>query len=169
MSEKRESAHTASEVSERERTQAMKAWEAERQRELDKIKAEIFARRRAELRQNFATRMKELWPVWIGVLLGLLAPGIKFVVQSFGPWCMEMVYPYVVLAQRPEVQVGHITSLLPGILLYTQFPLEGLFAYYVLRHTVRPAGVILEVAFLHSLGLLELWMLTGTPFFLVRG
>lgn len=168
MSENGESAQPARELSPRETTDAIAAWEAERRRELEKIKTELLARSRAERRENLLRNMRELWPLWTGLLFGVLGPQIKFLAQSIGPWLMELIYPYVVLAQRPEVQVGYISSLLPGILLYAQFPLEGLFAYFVLRHTVRPAGVILEVTLLHCLGLAELWMLTGRPFFLLQ-
>ena len=168
MSKNGESAQPARELSQRETTEAIDTWEAERQRELEKIKAELRERRSAERRESFSHNLTELWPLWLGLLMGLLGPQIKLVAQAVGPWCMELIFPFVTLAQRPEVQMGHISSLLPGILLYTQFPLEGLFAYFVLRHTVRPAGVALEVVLLHCLGLAELWMLTGIPFFLVR-
>lgn len=168
MSKNGESAQTARELSSSERTEAIEAWEAERAQDLEKIKAELLSRRRAEHREDFFRNIRELWPMWVGLLLGVLAPQIKLVVESFGQWCMELVYPYVVLAQRPEVQIGHISSMIPGVLMYAQFPLEGLFAYFVLRHTVRPFEVALEVALLHGLGIAELWMLTGVPFFLVR-
>lgn len=168
MSENGEPAQLARELSQRERTDAIDALNAERQRQLEKIKADLRARRREERRENFSRTMTELWPMWVGLVLGLLGPQIKFIAQSYGMWCMELVFPFVVLAQRPEVQVGYISSFIPVILIYAQFPLEGLFAYFVLRHTVRPAAVVLEVTLLHCLGLAELWMLTGVPFFFLR-
>lgn len=168
MTESTESVPGARPLSRRERKRAISAFEAERKRERDASMAVLEARRKAEERDRVRAQVVELWPMWVGMVVGLFGPAIAYVAQLLGPSCMMVVFPFVVLAQRPEIQVGPITHALPTLMLYIQFPIEGLLAYIVLRHRVKPLGVIWQVMLFHFLGLTELWMLTGTPFDFLR-
>lgn len=162
MAERTEPAQDTQPLSRRERTRAIAAWEAQRKRELEESMAVLHARREAERREQLRRRIVALWPLGLGVLLGLLGPEIEFVAETLGPWCMTLVYPFVELALRPEIQVGPITHMLPTVMLYTQFPIEGLLALIVLKRRVRPMSVIWQVSLFHFLGLAELWMLSGS-------
>jgi len=163
-----ESAQGTSPLTRRERAKAIASWQAQRKQEVEDSLAVLRARRAAERSAELRERLAALWPVWLGILLGLLGPAIQFVAEMVGPWCMALIYPFVVLAQRPEIQVGPITHWLPGIMLYVQFPIEGLLARIVLKRHVRPLGVMWHVLMFHFLGIAELWMLSGGARFFVR-
>lgn len=152
----------------REQKHAIAHFEAERKRERDAGLAILDARRKEEERARVRQQIIEMWPLWLGMVVGMFGPAIAFVAQTFGSWCMTLVFPFVALAQRPEIQVGPITRILPTLMLYLQFPIEGWLAYIVLRHHVKPLSVVWQVALFHFLGLAELWMLTGTAFDFLR-
>lgn len=158
-----ESAATPPPLTRRQRKRAIAAWEAQRKRELEESLAVLDARRRAEKRQERRRRSVSYWPVWLGLLLGLLGPVILFVTESVGSWCTALVFPFVALAQRPEIQVGRITHLLPTMMLYLQFPIEGLLACLVLKRRVPPLRVVWQVTLFHFLGVTELIMLSDAP------
>lgn len=164
MTDFSESTPTPRPLSRRERARAIKSFETERKRESAASMAVLTERRQAEELERLRKTVRELWPLWLGMVVGLISPIIADVAEALGPWCMTLVYPFVVLAQRPELQVGPITHALPGVMLFIQFPIEGWLAYIVLRHHVNPLGVIWQVMLFHFLGLAELWMLTGNAF-----
>jgi len=168
MTERIEPAEAARPLSRRERKRAIASWEAARRREREAGLAVLRARRKTEELERLRKKLIELWPLWVGMGAGLLGPAIAYVAQAIGSWCMTLVFPFVVLAERPEIQVGPVTHLLPQLMLYIQFPIEGWLAYFVLRHHVKPLSVIWQVMLFHFLGLAELWMLTGNPFELLR-
>jgi hypothetical protein len=168
MTDFTESPEAARPLTPRERKRAITSWEAERKGEREAGLAVLAARRKAEERARVQQHVLELWPMWLGLVAGMFGPAIAFVARTFGSWCMTLVFPFVVLAQRPELQVGPITHVLPDLMLYLQFPIEGWLAYFVLRHRVKPLGVLLQVMLFHFLGLAELWMLTGTAFDFLR-
>lgn len=132
-----------------------------RARELAESMAILRERQKRERSQFRMNRIVKLWPVGVGLALGVLSPVLQAVAELFGPWCRTLVFPFVVLAQRPEIQVGPITHLLPTFMLYAQFPIEGLLARIILKRRIHPLGVAGQVALFHFLGILELWMLSG--------
>lgn len=161
MTEQTDSAQIAPGLSRRGRARAIASWEAEQRREVEEGLALLDARRAAERRERRIKRLTELWPLWVGLLLGLLGPEISFLAASIGPWCVTLIYPFVELAGRPEIQVGPITHMLPAVMLYTQFPIEGLLARFILKRRIRLLSVVWQVSLFHFLGLMELWMLSG--------
>ncbi len=161
MADRTESAREAFRIWRRKQVQTVQDWEVLRQREVEEGLAMLEARREAERRQRAHERITKLWPLWLGLLLGTLGPAIRLGLKSFGAWCVVLVYPFVVLAGRPELQAGPITHALPTVMLYAQFPIEGLLACIILKHHVRPWGVAGQVFLFHFLGLLELVMLSG--------
>lgn len=152
----------------RERIDALAAWELDRKRELAASLALLRQRQVEERRRQTLAKLAALWPLWIGILLGLLAPAIALVAQLLGPWAMSLVFPFVELANRPEIQVDPITHLLPHILLFAQFPIEGLVAWTILKRRTRLRAVAWQVALVHLLGILDLWMLSGGMSALLR-
>lgn len=132
-----------------------------RQQELAESMAILRQHRKAERMRDRAERLTALWPLGVGLLLAMLAPQLQALAAAAGPWGTTLVFPFVVLAARPEIQVGPITHLLPAIMLCAQFPIEGLLARIVLRRHVRPLGVAAQVLLFHFLGIAELFMLSG--------
>lgn len=162
-----ESAQGTSVLTPRQRSKAIASWQAQRKGELKASLAVLEARRQAERNALLRTRLLELWPLWLGILLGLLSPGIEFLAELVSPWCVSLLYPFVVLAKRPEIQVGPITHMLPTVMLFVQFPLEGWLARVVMKRNIRPLGVAWHVLMFHFLGIAELWMLSGGARFFV--
>jgi hypothetical protein len=137
-------------------------WDAARQHEAAVGLALLAERRRNE---RFERRMKfflSMWPLGIGIGLAIISPILLDTVQDWGPWGATLVFPFVVLANRPELQAGPITHLLPSIMLYAQFPIEGLLARLILRRPVLPFSVTIQVMLFHFLGIIEVWMLSGS-------
>ena len=152
----------------RKREDVVTPWEEIRQQERDASMAVLEERRRVEHREKLAQRLVSYWPVAAGLLLSGLAPWIMGFAASFGPWAMTLIFPFVMVARRPEVSAGHFSYVLPTLVLYAQFPIEGLFARLVLKRGVKPVAVAGQVCLFHLLGILELVMLTNVPIRLLR-
>jgi len=137
------------------------AVEAERQ-ELATHLAAFFQELRAE---RFARELRlwlSLWPVAAGLLLGAFAPGLHASIAVHAPWAVTGVFPFLILAGRPEVQMlGRFGRAAPVFMLYAQFPLEGLFAWIILKRRTTLVGVGGQVSLLHFLGAVHLWLLGG--------
>jgi hypothetical protein len=152
----------------RRRAYPVADWEKAREQERAASLAILRMRQEDELRAQRLRGLLALWPVAVGLLLGIMAPTLQQVAQSFGPWGMPLVFPFVVLAQRPEIQVGPFTHTLPTIMLYGQFPLEGWLARIVLRRRIRLFSVAGHVLLFHFLGVIELLMLSGVAYEILR-
>jgi hypothetical protein len=74
------------------------------------------------------------------------------------PWMMWVVFPFVLLVGRPEL---HLTGGLSLLMVYLQFPMEGLLVQWVLRRRVTVQGVAGRLFYLHYLCLLQLLMISG--------
>ena len=138
-------------------------WEELRKRETDTSMAVLRQRRKLERREDRARRLISYWPLAAGLVLSLFAPMLKGVAESLGPWAMTLFFPFVVVARRPEIYLGDFTRLLPTVVLYAQFPVEGLFARLVLKRGLKPMSVAGQVFMFHLMGILELVMLTNVP------
>ena len=133
-----------------------------RKQEMEAGFALMRARQRAELREQLWSRLRSYWPIGVGLFLGALAPVLQVAATSIGHWCMVLVFPFVVLASRPEIQAGGpITHALPAVMLFAQFPLEGLLAWFILRSHVKFSSVVMQVFLFHFLGIFELLLLSG--------
>lgn len=152
----------------RKRRDPFTPWHEIRQREVDASLAVLHERRKMERHEDRTRRVASYWPLAIGLVLSMFAPLLKEVAESLGPWAMTLFFPFVVVARRPEVYVGNLTHVLPTIVLYAQFPIEGLFARLVLKRGLKPVSVAGQVCMFHLLGILELVMLTNLPGQLLR-
>ena len=137
-------------------------WEQARQEEAAAALELLEERRRWERDEQRLHNLLRMWPVGVGLLLSAFAPVIKQAAESYNPWLVMLIFPFVVLADRPELQVGPITHFLPIIMLYAQFPIEGLLARIILRRPVLPISVAVQVLLFHFLGIVEVWMLNGS-------
>ena len=102
-------------------------------------------------------RLLDYWPLALGVALGLLAPRLSALLAHSHPWGMWAVFPFVLLAGRPELHAGT----LPSIILYLQFPVEGLVVQWAMRRHVTVSGTAGRVFYLHYLCVLQLLMVSG--------
>jgi hypothetical protein len=103
-----------------------------------------------------------LWPIAVGLLLALFAPALCAFLTRSHPWGMWLVFPFALLAHRPELDVNdQIARILPQVILYAQFPLEGLLAIMVLRRHVTISGVGGQILYFHFLAAVQLAMVSG--------
>lgn len=122
-----------------------------------------------EQRQQRLDKLSNLWPLWLGIVLAALAPQLEAIAKSYAPWGMNLLFPFVELANRPEIQFGSITHMLPSIMLFAQFPIEGLVAWCMLRRGIHPVRVTADVVLIHGFGIVDLWLLTaGASAILIR-
>jgi hypothetical protein len=124
----------------------------------------------AMLRRNSALRKRRerfeslfgLWPVWGGGLIACFAPLLYGVVEPLSLWGARVLFPLVALSGYHGLQLGTaISGTLPQILLYAQFPVEGLLARVALRGRVTFAGVAGQLLLFHLLAGVGLWLLRG--------
>lgn len=128
--------------------------------------AEIYARIRSEQRQKnrrqFVVNVIRLWPVLAGIMLASVAPEIQDMLVPYQPWGNWIVFPFVALARRPELQFNStLSGIVPMAMLYLQFPLEGLLARMALKKRVTVKGVARHMFFMHFLTAAELCMVSG--------
>jgi hypothetical protein len=118
--------------------------------------------RRAERVQRSMAQWSAYWPVAVGIMVSFFAPQMRAFVEPYRPWGLWVSFPMVALAARPEVYMGSkMAALFPTLMLYLQFPLEGLLAKFALRGNVTAYGVIVQVLYFHVLCVLELWLVNG--------
>ena len=118
---------------------------------------------RQEKHRRFRRRLLRLWPIAVGIVLACFAPDLQNLIAPYQPWGMRILFPFVVISGRHELQFGDtITRMLPQVMLYIQFPFEGLLAKMALKSRVTFSGVAGQLFFFHFLGATELWLVSGT-------
>lgn len=145
----------------RKKAPAYQPWDEIRRQETVAGLALLEQRRRSERDERQITSIISMWPVGVGIILAALSPLLKAAAEAYSPWAVALIFPFVVLAQRPELQVGPITHALPTVMLFAQFPVEGLLARIILRRPVLPISVTVQILLFHFLGIVEVWMLNG--------
>lgn len=98
-------------------------------------------------------------PLAIGIVLGFMAPQIHSMVVRWDQWGMRVVFPLVQLAGLHEIGLSdELTRTLPQLMLYLQFPLEGLLVASNLRRGMRFAAAFGPIPALHFVCGLVLWI-----------
>jgi hypothetical protein len=98
-------------------------------------------------------------PVAIGIALGFMAPQLHARAAQWGPWGLRILFPIVQVAGLHAIGMsGELTRMLPRLLLYLQFPLEGLLVASNLRRGVKLAAAVRPVPALHFVCGLVLWI-----------
>ena len=111
------------------------------------------ARRKKRL-ENLLTS----WPIYAGVLISLCAPMLSDLLEPFKPFGMWLVFPFVELVARPELRMGdQFHQMAPQVMLFLQFPLEGLMAKKFLKGRVTVRAVAFQLFLYHFLGIVQLW------------
>ena len=102
------------------------------------------------------------WPVAAGILLGLLGPQLRDLLAPYAPWSMRLVYPFVLLASHTEIGVSpELALMLPQVMLFAQFPLEGLAVKFMLGRGVKVSAAIGQMVGVHMVCTLVLWLVAG--------
>ena len=124
--------------------------------------AELRALQCMERRSRFVLRTVDCWPIAAGLILGAFAPALQALVAVSAPWAMGILFPFVVLAGRPELHLnGLLAHYLPVVMLYAQFPLEGLLAKIVLKRKITLSGVAVQVSLSHFLCAMQILLISG--------
>jgi hypothetical protein len=101
-----------------------------------------------------------VWPLLIGLALAVIAPKLRDILEGFNPWIERLVFPYVLLAARPEFGLNwKFAGNLPKLILYLQFPLEGLLTMVNLRRRLHTGLAIGQLTFIHLVGAFGLFLL----------
>ena len=130
--------------------------------EIGEIYSRIRKEQRLRNRRRLLLNVIRLWPVAVGMLLACVAPDIRALLVPYRPWGMWIVFPFVALARRPELQFNStLSGIIPIFMLYAQFPIEGLLARMALKKRVTLKGVARHVFFMHFLTGMELCMVSG--------
>lgn len=121
------------------------------------------SRREQEKKHNPPPRgLASWWPVAAGVLLGCLAPWLRDLLLPYEPWGMRMVFPFVQLSGLHETGFSdELTRTIPQVMLFLQFPLEGLLTKFTLGRGMRLTGALGQLVFLHGVCVLVLWLVGG--------
>ena len=112
-----------------------------------------------ERRHKRVQSLVSSWPIGAGILLALCAPMLSDILSAFKPWGMWLVFPFVELVARPELHMGpQFAQSAPQVMLFLQFPLEGLMAKKFLKGRVAPRAVLGQVMIYHILGAVQLFL-----------
>ena len=99
------------------------------------------------------------WPVAVGVALGCLAPLLRSLLTPYDPWGMRAVFPFVQFLGLHEIGMSdELTRTLPQLMLFLQFPLEGLLTKSTLSRGVNVSVALQQLFFLHFVSGLVLWV-----------
>ena len=122
---------------------------------LVKVKTGVNARPRTVTRSGWAL----WWPLAAGVALGFLSPQMMSVVDGWDPWGVRVVFPFVQFCSLSDIGLSaEMTRALPELMLFLQFPLEGLLTVSNLSRGVKLSAAITQLVFLHAVTALVLWI-----------
>ena len=98
-------------------------------------------------------------PLAVGIALGSLAPAIYALAALWDPWGLRIVFPFVQLVGLREFGISHeLARMLPQLMLYLQFPLEGLLVASNLRRGMKFSAALGPIPGLHFAAGLVLWI-----------
>jgi hypothetical protein len=101
-----------------------------------------------------------IWPLLVGLALAVFAPKLMDTLGSLDPWIERAVFPYVLLAQRPEFGLKwEFSGYLPRVILFAQFPIEGLLTVFNLRRRFPMWVAIGQLIVIHLIGAFALFLL----------
>jgi hypothetical protein len=124
--------------------------------------AKLHSRLQSERRKQSMRYWADFWPVGVGLVLAFFAPQLSDLLSQF-KWGMGIMFPYVVLAGRPELHLSSsMAGILPQVILYAQFPIEGLLARSASKPHVTLAAVIGRVACFQILASTLLVLVSGS-------
>ena len=134
-------------------------WKMDMDAAIARLHRRLDSERKKLTRQYWA----RFWPVAAGIAVACVAPELRETLNLlFKPWGESLVFPFVVLLERPELHLhGTLAAALPHLMLYAEFPLEGLLAKSIIAGKVTPGAVFGRIACLHLLASTLLLMVSG--------
>ena len=118
---------------------------------------------RAERQTRSLHRLASLWPVALGVLLGVYAPLLRDLAANSAPWAVTILFPFSVVVGERGLNLSRDTAQALGqFLLFAQFPLEGLLVRIMLKRRVDVVHVFSQVTFMHVFAVLYLVLVSGS-------
>jgi len=114
--------------------------------------------------KNHPLRGWSSWtPILIGLILAAFASDLRNLAMLWEPWGMRLLFPYVLLAGKSEMGLSaELTRTLPQMMLWLQFPLEGLLTRLSLGRGVQITGALGQILFLRLVGALVLYLISGS-------
>lgn len=112
-----------------------------------------------EKQPALATNWINWAPLAAGIVLGFLSPQLHSLASLWDPWGLRIVFPFVQVLGLREIGIGdELNRSLPQLMLYLQFPLEGLLVAMNLRQGRSLAMAIGPLPGLHFVCGLVLWI-----------
>jgi hypothetical protein len=103
------------------------------------------------------------WPIALGLALGYLSPQIYSLLEQYGEAAILVVYPFVVLSGNPLLGLSRVSALhIPQTMIYAQFPIEGIIAWYAMRRGVGFLGASILLFLIHGACISILWLMNYT-------
>jgi hypothetical protein len=128
--------------------------------EMDAAIARLHRRLESERKRLTRQYWLRFWPVAVGIAVACFAPALRETLDLlFKPWGEGLVFPFVVLLERPELHLH--SSSLPNLMLYAEFPIEGFIAKCSISGKVTPLAVFGRVLCMHLLAGTLLLILSG--------
>jgi hypothetical protein len=130
------------------------------------LKARIAAVNKQMRRERQARSLRywaTFWPVALGVLLGAYGPLLHDIAASYAPWAATLLFPFSAVAEQRGLNFSWtMAQTLSQLMLYAQFPLDGLLARMILKHRPTVMSVCGQVACLHTLAVLYIALVAGS-------
>lgn len=103
------------------------------------------------------------WTSWLplaaGIAIASVAPQLFALAGHWNPWGQRVLFPLVQLSGLHEIGMSdELTRTLPQLMLYLQFPLEGLLVASNMRRGMKFAKAMGPVPGLHFVCALVLWI-----------
>ena len=103
------------------------------------------------------------WTSWLpiaaGIAISSMAPQLFGLAGHWNPWGQRVLFPLVQLVGLHEIGMSdELTRTLPQLMLYLQFPLEGLLVASNLRRGMQPGRAFAPLPGLHFVCALVLWI-----------
>lgn len=119
-------------------------------------------RLRLEQQSRFWRRMASFWPVALGLVLGLCSPYLYGLVTESANWAATLLFPLTAVTDQRDLHMSRsLAQALSQILLYAQFPIDGLLARMLLKRRVGVLEVCEQVTFFHVFIALYLGLASG--------
>jgi hypothetical protein len=98
-------------------------------------------------------------PIAVGIAIASVAPQIHALAALWNPWGLRVIFPFVQLTGLHEIGMSdELTRTVPQLMLYMQFPLEGLLVASNLRRGMRLTAAVGPIPALHFVAGLVLWI-----------
>lgn len=102
------------------------------------------------------------WPAVFGVLLAVIAQQVHAkVLESWGATGERIVFPFMLLAGRPEFGFSpEFMNGLPELVMYLTFPFFGFYASWSLSRRTKFSTVMTQIVFVNLVAAFVLWLLS---------